>query len=125
MSHHKLSREYIAYLADAAAVLSKLRGSNGEKQQLMVANLGPSWGLPAVYKTFESSVLELDGWTAWERPPGIGSMPLDVVFSVCRTVFTWLHGSSSHIVVRAKFHLKCICALASSYTCTLLQGIAF
>lgn len=70
MAHHKLSREYKSFLADAAGAVSKLRchsGGGRDHPQLLLANLGPAWDSPAVCAMFGASVLELGGWHAWCR----------------------------------------------------------
>lgn len=101
VSHHKLSREYKSFLADAAGAAGKLRcpGSR-DRPQLLLANLGPAWGSPAVCALFDSSVLELGGWHAWERPPALGTVPLDILLGICQALFKWLHANDSHMVVR-------------------------
>ena len=115
VSQHRVSPEYARFLKDAAAALSYLRIDGGERSQLLLANFGPIWGSAEVYKWFSgfSSVLELD-WTAWERPPGIGSLPLDGLLSMCQAMFTWLHAADDHVVVRSLTLFLWLCSLSST-----------
>lgn len=35
----------------------------------------------------------------WESPPGLGICPLDVIFSVCYSISSWLNLNADHVVV--------------------------
>lgn len=67
--------------------------------QLLLANLGPAWKSSAVSRLFRGPVLELDGWKAWERPPALGAVPLDIILGICQELFKWLHASDAHMAV--------------------------
>jgi hypothetical protein len=100
VSHHKLSREYKSFLHDAARAVGKLRcPGTRDRPQLLLANLGPPWGGPTVCSMFGASILELGGWNAWERPPAVGTVPLDILLGVCQALFKWLHADQSHMAV--------------------------
>ena len=102
MSHQKVSREYKSFLHDAASAVGKLRcPGTRDRPQLLLANLGPAWHGPAVCAMFGASILELGGWSAWERPPAVGAVPLDIVLGVCQALFKWLHTDASHMAVSA------------------------
>jgi hypothetical protein len=100
VSHHKVSREYKSFLHDAAGAVGKLRcPGTRDRPQLLLANLGPAWDGPAVCAMFGASILELGGWSAWERPPAVGAVPLDILLGICQALFKWLHADASHMAV--------------------------
>ena len=100
VSHHKVSREYKSFLQNAAGAVCKLRcPGTRDRPPLLLANLGPPWGGPAVVSMFSASVLELGGWNAWERPPAVGAVPLDILLGMSQALFQWLHADPSHMAV--------------------------
>ena len=102
VSHHKVSREYKCFLHDAAGAVAKLRcPGTHDRPQLLLANLGPAWDGPAVCAMFGASILELGGWSAWERPPAVEAVPLDILLGICQALFKWLHADASHMAVSA------------------------
>ena len=54
----------------------------GEK---LVLNMGPAWIDASAYALFGNNVIEVP-FRDWECPPGVGVLPLDVLFTACSTV---------------------------------------
>ena len=38
----------------------------------------------------------------WERPPGLGLVPLHIIFTICSQMHQWLSLSPENIVVRGE-----------------------
>lgn len=65
----------------------------------LVLNLGPAWLRPDAYELFNNNVIEVP-FKDWESPPGLGIVPLDVMFTVCSSMASWLQLNDEHVVVR-------------------------
>ena len=51
----------------------------------LVLNMGPAWIDASAYALFGNNVIEVP-FRDWECPPGVGVLPLDVLFTACSTV---------------------------------------
>ena len=51
------------------------------------------------YALFRNNVIEIP-FKYWESPPGMGLCPLDVAFTVCSSISSWLTLNEDHFVVR-------------------------
>lgn len=80
----------------AAEFLGATEGGLGHS---LVVNIGPSWRDSSVHDLFEGNVIELPPF-CHEKPPGVGVLPLDIVFAVCSSVQSWLSLSKKNVVVR-------------------------
>ncbi len=67
-------------------------------EQALVLNLGPSWMNVDAYSLFRNNVIEIP-FKYWESPPGMGLCPLDVAFTVCSSISSWLMLNEDHFVV--------------------------
>jgi hypothetical protein len=67
-------------------------------EQALVLNLGPSWMNVDAYSLFRNNVIEIP-FKYWESPPGMGLCPLDVAFTVCSSISSWLTLNDDHFVV--------------------------
>ena len=65
----------------------------------MVLNLGPAWGKTEAYTLFANNVIEIP-FKDWETPAGLGICPLDVTFTACASISSWLNLDDDNIVVR-------------------------
>ena len=64
----------------------------------MVLNLGPAWGKTDAYSLFANNVIEIP-FKDWETPAGLGVCPLDVIFTACASISSWLNLDDENIVV--------------------------
>lgn len=62
-------------------------------------NLGPAWMNGESYALFSDNVIEIP-FKYWESPPGLGLCPLDVLFTVCSSISSWLTLHEGNFVVR-------------------------
>ena len=81
-------------------------------EQALVLNLGPSWMNVDAYSLFRNNVIEIP-FKYWESPPGMGLCPLDVAFTVCSSISSWLTLNDDHFVVsghrQCRRHLRTPC----------------
>lgn len=77
-------------------------------EQALVLNLGPSWMNVDAYSLFRNNVIEIP-FKYWESPPGMGLCPLDVAFTVCSSISSWLTLNDDHFVVSCGVCLMCWC----------------
>lgn len=70
----------------------------GSSSGILALNLGPVWSNADAYKLFGDNVIEIS-FKEWESPPGLGICPLDVIFSVCYSISSWLNLNADHVVV--------------------------
>ena len=68
-------------------------------EQALVLNLGPAWMNVDAYSLFRNNVIEIP-FKYWESPPGMALCPLDVAFTVCSSISSWLTLNDEHFVVR-------------------------
>jgi hypothetical protein len=64
------------------------------------------------YSLFRNNVIEIP-FKYWESPPGLGLCPLDVLFTVCSSISSWLTLHDGNFVVRSWLMscvLQCCCA---------------
>ena len=87
-------------LKSAAKNVQESHGSTG---LALVLNLGPAWSNDEAYKLFSNNVIEIP-FKDWESPPGLGVCPLDVIFTVCSSIASWLALNEDHFVVRSSLH---------------------
>lgn len=88
---------YMEYLESAAAQIAELQELPAENA--LVINLGPGWLRSDAYSLFNNNVIE-NHFRDWESPPGLGTCPLDVIFTVCSNMSSWLDLSDTNHVVR-------------------------
>lgn len=96
-------------LEAAAKQVQELHGSTG---LALVLNLGPAWSNDEAYKLFSNNVIEIP-FKDWESPPGLSICPLDVIFTVCSSIVSWLALNEDHFVVCTAQHQHS-CSLAHS-----------
>lgn len=89
---------YRQNLTSASTLIREICGGN--LSEVLIINLGPKWMDMSVYSAFGNNVVEVP-FTNWESPPGIGLCPLDVLFTVCSSISSWLKLNDDHIVVRS------------------------
>ena len=75
-----------------------IAGSYGPSPGILALNLGPVWSNADAYNLFGNNVIEIS-FKEWESPPGLGICPLDVIFSVCYSISSWLSLNEDHVVV--------------------------
>ncbi len=97
-----LRLRYTEYLQAAIEGIKEMQAKmNGS--ETMFLNLGRNFNVDT-YSMFERkaiSMLEVPGTeTAWERPPGLGILPLKIVFDVCWTIQNFLGYDEDNTVVR-------------------------
>lgn len=80
----------------------------GSSSGILALNLGPVWSNADAYKLFGDNVIEIS-FKEWESPPGLGICPLDVVFSVCYSISSWLNLNADHVVVSSEANV-CVCS---------------
>ena len=80
-----------------------IAGSYGPSPGILALNLGPVWSNADAYNLFGNNVIEIS-FKEWESPPGLGICPLDVIFSVCYSISSWLSLNEDHVVVRSFWH---------------------
>ena len=90
-----LLRRYKGVLHAASESIAE---NHSESSGILALNLGPAWGNADAYKLFGDNVIEIS-FKDWESPPGLGICPLDVIFSVCYSISSWLNLNDDHIVV--------------------------
>eukprot|EP00884_Botryococcus_braunii_P013188 jgi/Botrbrau1/21870/Bobra.0249s0001.1 len=90
-----LSERYKAELENAADYINDKLDSPA---CALVLNLGPAWLRPDAYALFNNNVIEVP-FKDWESPPGLGVVPLDVMFTVCSSMASWLQLNDEHVVV--------------------------
>lgn len=96
-SQHVHKHRYRQNLTSASTLIREICGGN--LSEVLIINLGPKWMDMSVYSAFGNNVVEVP-FTNWESPPGIGLCPLDVLFTVCSSISSWLKLNDDHIVVR-------------------------
>lgn len=101
---------YKESLTTASQILIKEYPDNVE--QALVLNLGPAWMNVDAYSLFRNNVIEIP-FKYWESPPGMALCPLDVAFTVCSSISSWLTLNEDHFVVRP---LPANAALAAAAT---------
>ena len=82
------------------------------------------WSNADAYKLFGDNVIEIS-FKEWESPPGLGICPLDVIFSVCYSISSWLNLNADHVVVSfdaIKLCAPCVPESATSYL--VIPGLA-
>jgi hypothetical protein len=89
-------RRYKSELENAAVFINQKLES---PDCALVLNLGPAWLRPDAYALFNNNVIEVP-FKDWESPPGLGIVPLDVMFTVCSSMASWLQLNDEHVVVR-------------------------
>ena len=88
---------YKESLQAASSFISEAWPDNAE--QALVLNLGPAWMNVDSYSLFRNNVIEIP-FKYWESPPGLGLCPLDVLFTVCSSISSWLTLHDGNFVVR-------------------------
>jgi len=94
---HCCSCRYKESLQAASSFISEAWPDNAE--QALVLNLGPAWMNVDSYSLFRNNVIEIP-FKYWESPPGLGLCPLDVLFTVCSSISSWLTLHDGNFVVR-------------------------
>ena len=84
------------------AASDSIADSYGSSSGILALNLGPVWSNADAYKLFGDNVIEIS-FKEWESPPGLGICPLDVIFSVCYSISSWLNLNADHVVVSDHF----------------------
>lgn len=75
------------------------------KDKVLVVNLGPSNPSDSILRSlFDNHVVDLPE-AYHEMPPGTGVLPLDVLFSLCSCIKSWLELSEENVVVRIPLEL--------------------
>ena len=92
-----VSCRYKESLQAASSFISEAWPDNAE--QALVLNLGPAWMNVDSYSLFRNNVIEIP-FKYWESPPGLGLCPLDVLFTVCSSISSWLTLHDGNFVVR-------------------------
>ena len=92
---------YKESLQAASSFISEAWPDNAE--QALVLNLGPAWMNVDSYSLFRNNVIEIP-FKYWESPPGLGLCPLDVLFTVCSSISSWLTLHDGNFVVRVISH---------------------
>lgn len=95
-----LSYRYKKSLQAASTYIKEIWPENAD--QALVLNLGPAWMNGECYSLFRDNVIELP-FKYWESPPGLGLCPLDVLFTVCSSISSWLSLHEANYVVRILF----------------------
>ncbi|KAA6416552.1 MAG: hypothetical protein FRX49_13477 [Trebouxia sp. A1-2] len=80
------------------AASESIADSYGTSSGILALNLGPAWSNSEAYALFGDNVIEIS-FKEWESPPGLGICPLDVIFSVCYSISSWLNLNDDHVVV--------------------------
>ena len=57
------------------------------------------------YQLFRNNVIEIP-FKYWESPPGLGLCPLDVLFTICSSISSWLTLHEGNFVVRCRSLLR-------------------
>ena len=92
-----LLRRYKESLQAASKSIKESWPENAD--QALVLNLGPAWMNAESYALFRDNVIEIP-FKYWESPPGLGLCPLDVLFTVCSSIASWLTLHEGNFVVR-------------------------
>ena len=90
------------YKAVLHAASDSIAEKYGSSSGILALNLGPVWSNADAYKLFGDNVIEIS-FKEWESPPGLGICPLDVIFSVCYSISSWLNLNADHVVVRSSW----------------------
>ncbi len=93
------------------AASESIADSYGTSSGILALNLGPAWSNSEAYALFGDNVIEIS-FKEWESPPGLGICPLDVIFSVCYSISSWLNLNDDHVVVNLLISLGlsvCVC----------------
>lgn len=80
------------------AAAAHIRASHERPELAMILNLGPAWGKTDAYTLFANNVIEIP-FKDWETPAGLGVCPLDVIFTACASISSWLNLDDENIVV--------------------------
>lgn len=86
------------------AASESIADSYGTSSGILALNLGPAWSNSDAYALFGDNVIEIS-FKEWESPPGLGVCPLDVIFSVCYSISSWLNLNDDHVVVNTSITL--------------------
>ena len=86
------------------AASESIADSYGTSSGILALNLGPAWSNSDAYALFGDNVIEIS-FKEWESPPGLGVCPLDVIFSVCYSISSWLNLNDDHVVVNTSMTL--------------------
>ncbi|GMH33122.1 hypothetical protein BSKO_00956 [Bryopsis sp. KO-2023] len=90
------SSRYNRQIESAAKYLNAQTGGN---DNVLVVNLGPTAPVDCLLRAlFDNHVVELPE-AFHEQPPGSGIFPLDVLFTLCSCMKSWLDLSKNHVVL--------------------------
>ena len=99
------------------AAAAHIRASHDRPELAMVLNLGPAWGKTDAYSLFANNVIEIP-FKDWETPAGLGVCPLDVIFTACASISSWLNLDDENIVVCFSCQLSSSCKRSVLRECT-------
>lgn len=101
---------------------------HGSSGHALVLNLGPAWSNEEAYELFLNNVIEIP-FKDWESPPGLAVCPLDIIFTVCSSIASWLATNDDHSVVRLAPPLtehgsSLPYALPATENCTVIKAMS-